>query len=47
MHILKGSPVKGKSRIICIDFTSCINFTTLRKKDKIKAKKADKAKLRD
>ena len=47
MHILKGSPVKGKSRIICIDFTSYINFTTLRKKDKIKAKKADKAKSRD
>jgi hypothetical protein len=49
MHILKGSNlVKGsKSYIIYIDFTSYINFITLYKKDKIKAKKANKAKSRD
>ena len=49
VHILKGSNlVKGsKSRTIYINFTSYINLTTLRKKDKIKAKKANKAKLRD
>ena len=49
VHIPKGSNLVGgsKSRTICIDFTSCINLTTLRKKDKIKAKKANKAKLRD
>ena len=43
MHIPKGSNlVKGsKSRIICI------NLIALRKKDKIKAKKANRAKLRD
>jgi hypothetical protein len=49
VHIFKGSnPVKGsKSCIICINFTSYINLITLRKKDKIKAKKANRAKLRD
>jgi hypothetical protein len=47
VHIPKGSLVKGKSRTICINFTSYIDFTALRKKDKIKAKKANKAKLRD
>jgi hypothetical protein len=31
----------------CINLTSYINLTTLRKKDKIKAKKANKAKSRD
>jgi hypothetical protein len=35
---------EGSSRI---DLTSCINLTALRKKDKIKARKADRAKLRD
>jgi hypothetical protein len=52
MHILKGSNLVGssKSRIdltSCINFTSYTNLTTLRKKDKIKAKKANGAKLRD
>jgi hypothetical protein len=52
VHILEGSNlVRGsKSRIDLtsyINFTSRINFTTLRKKDKIKAKKADKVELRD
>jgi hypothetical protein len=49
VHILKGSNlVKGsKSRTICINFTSYINLTTLRKKDKIKAKKANRVKLKD
>jgi hypothetical protein len=49
VHILKGSNlVKGsKSYIIRINFTSRINLTTLRKKDKIKAKKVDKVKSRD
>jgi hypothetical protein len=47
VHILKGSPIEGKSRTIRIDFTSYIDLTALRKKDKIKAKKADRAKLRD
>jgi hypothetical protein len=50
VHILKGSLVEGKSRIdltSCTDFTSYIDLTTLRKKDKIKAKKADGAKSRD
>jgi hypothetical protein len=49
VHILKGSnPVKGsKSRTIYTNFTSRINLTALRKKDKIKAKKANKAKLKD
>jgi hypothetical protein len=32
VHILKGSPIKGKSRIICTNFTSHINLTTLRRK---------------
>jgi hypothetical protein len=32
MHIPKGSPIKGKSRTIRIDFTSYINLTALRKK---------------
>ena len=42
VHILKGSPIKGKSRTICINFTN-------RKKviNKIKAKKANRAKSRD
>jgi hypothetical protein len=49
VHILKGSNlVKGnKSYTICINFTSYINLTALRKKDKIKAKKANRAKLKD
>ena len=52
MHIFKGSNlIRGsKSRInltSCIDFIGCIDFTALRKKDKIKAKKANRAKLRD
>jgi hypothetical protein len=47
MHILKGSPMEGKSRMIRIDFTSCIDLIALRKKDKIKARKANKAKSRD
>ena len=49
VHILKGSNlVKGsKSRTICINFTSYINLTTLRKKDKIKAKKVNGVELRD
>jgi hypothetical protein len=47
MHIPKGSPIEGKSRTIRIDFTSYIDLTALRKKDKIKAKKANGAKLRD
>jgi hypothetical protein len=47
VHIPKGSPVKGKSCTICIDFTSRINLIALRKKDKIKAKKVDGVELRD
>jgi hypothetical protein len=47
VHILKGSLVKGKSRIICIDFTGYINFTALRRKDRIKARKANGVELRD
>jgi len=49
VHIPKGSNlVKGsKSRTIRIDFTSRINLTALRKKDRIKAKKVDRAKSRD
>ena len=52
VHIPKGSnPVGGsKSRIDLtsyIDFTSRTNLTALRKKDKIKAKKANGAKSRD
>jgi hypothetical protein len=50
VHIPKGSPIKGKSRTNLtsyIDFTSRINLTALRKKDKIKAKKANRAKSRD
>jgi hypothetical protein len=47
IDIPKRSPIKGKSRTICINFTSYINFTTLRKKDKVEAKKANKAKSRD
>jgi hypothetical protein len=42
VHILEGSPVKGKSRTICINF---INYKKVT--DKIKAKKANRAKLRD
>jgi hypothetical protein len=49
VHILKGSNLveSSKSRTIHIDFTSCTNLTALRRKDKIKAKKADGAKSRD
>jgi hypothetical protein len=49
VYIPKGSnPVEGsKSYMIYIDFTSYINLIALRKKDKIKAKKANRAKLRD
>jgi len=42
--IIVETPKEGNSRI---DFTSCINFTTLRKKDKIKAKKANGVELKD
>jgi len=42
VHIPEGSPIKGKSRTICIDFTNCKKVT-----DRIKARKADGAKLRD
>jgi hypothetical protein len=42
VHIPKGSPIEGKSRTIRIDFTNRKKVT-----DKIKAKKADRAKLRD
>ena len=46
---IKGSnPIRGsKSYTICINFTSRIDLIALRKEDKIKAKKANKAKLRD
>ena len=49
VHILKGSNlIKGsKSRTIYIDFTSYIDLTALRKKDKIKAKKANRVELKD
>jgi hypothetical protein len=47
VHILKGSFIEGKSRTIYTNFTSRIDLTALRKKDKIKAKKANRAKLRD
>ena len=55
VHILKGSNlVKGsKSRTIYINFTSyinltsCIDLTALRRKDKIKARKANGAKSRN
>ena len=49
MYIPKGSNlVKGsKSCTICIDFTSYINLIALRKKDRIKAKKADGVESRD
>jgi hypothetical protein len=39
--------LEGKSRTIRIDFTSYINLTALRRKDRIKAKKADRAESRD
>jgi hypothetical protein len=42
VHIPKGSPIEGKSRTICTDFTNCKKVT-----DKIKARKADGAKSRD
>jgi hypothetical protein len=32
VHIPKGSPVEGKSRTICTNFTSRTNLTALRKK---------------
>jgi hypothetical protein len=52
VHIFKGSNLVGgsKSRIDLtsyIDFTSRTNLTALRKKDRIKAKKANGAKSRD
>jgi hypothetical protein len=47
VHILKGSPIKGKSRTIRIDFTSRIDLIALRKKDRIKAKKVNGVELRD
>ena len=49
VHILEGSNlVEGsKSRTIRIDFTGRIDLTALRKKDRIKARKADGAELRD
>ena len=49
VHILEGSNlVEGsKSRTIRIDFTGRIDLTALRKKDRIKARKANRAKLRD
>jgi hypothetical protein len=52
VHIPKGSNLVGGSKsrtnlISYIDFTSRINFTALRKKDKIKAKKANRAESRD
>ena len=47
VNIPKRSPIKGKSRTICIDFTSCINLTALRRKDRIKARKANGVELRD
>jgi hypothetical protein len=49
VYILEGSNlVKGsKSRTIYIDFTSYIDLIALRKKDRIKAKKADGVELRD
>ena len=52
VHILEGSNLVRGSKS-CIDltsrinFTSYIDFTALRKKDRIKAKKADRAELRD
>jgi hypothetical protein len=46
IYIFKGSNlVKGSKSHI--NLTSYINFIALRKKDKIKAKKANRAKLRD
>jgi hypothetical protein len=50
VHILEGSPIEGKSRTnltSCIDFTSCIDLTALRRKDRIKAKKANGVESRD
>jgi hypothetical protein len=52
VHIPKGSnPVGGSKSCIDltsrIDFTSRIDLTALRKKDKIKARKADGAESRD
>jgi hypothetical protein len=42
VHILKGSPIEGKSCTICINFTNYKKVI-----NKIKAKKANKAKSRD
>jgi hypothetical protein len=42
VHILKGSPIEGKSRMICTNFTNRKKVT-----NKIKAKKADRAESRD
>ena len=51
VDIPKGSLVKGKSRTICTDFTSRIDLTSridfTNRENWIKARKADKAKLRD
>jgi hypothetical protein len=47
VHIPEGSLIKGKSCTICIDFTSCIDLITLRRKDRIKARKVDRAESRD
>jgi hypothetical protein len=52
VHILKGSNLVGGSRSCIdltsyIDFISCIDLTALRKKDRIKAKKADGVELKD
>jgi hypothetical protein len=52
VHILEGSNLVGgsKSRIDLTsrtDFTSYIDLTALRRKDRIKARKADGAKSRD
>jgi hypothetical protein len=42
VHIPKGSPIEGRSRTICTDFTNRKKVT-----DRIKARKADGAELRD
>jgi hypothetical protein len=52
MHIFKRSNLIKSNKsyinlISYINFTSYINFIALRKKDKIKTKKANKVKLKD
>jgi hypothetical protein len=42
VHILEGSPIEGKSRMIRTDFTNRKKVT-----DRIKARKADGAESRD